>query len=95
MYRNVETLERVGLVRHVHFGHGPGLYELARSASEYLVCESCYAALAVEPAELDDVRALLRARFGYEARFGHFPIVGRCAQCAGSTSNQKGDPSHA
>ena len=49
VYRNLETLEQVGLIRHVHLGHGPGLYELARSAQEYLVCESCDAAVAVEP----------------------------------------------
>ena len=29
-YRNLETLEAIGLVRHVHLGHGPGRYELAR-----------------------------------------------------------------
>ena len=90
VYRNLETLEEVGLVRHVHLGHGPGLYELAGSAQEYLVCESCHAAVAVEPAELDEVRDLLRERFGYEARFGHFPIVGLCGSCAADTS--KGAP---
>ena len=84
VYRNLETLEQVGLVRHVHLGHGPGLYELARSAQEYLVCESCDAVVAVDPGQLDEVRALLRERFGYEARFGHFPIVGLCAHCAHS-----------
>ena len=25
VYRNLETLERAGLVRHFHAGHGPGL----------------------------------------------------------------------
>ena len=29
-YRNLETLETIGLVRHVHLGHGPGRYELDR-----------------------------------------------------------------
>jgi len=42
-YRNLETLEEVGLVRHVHLGHGPGLYALAAPEHEYLVCESCHA----------------------------------------------------
>src|SRR5262245_65572799 len=42
VYRNLETLERAGLVRHFHAGHGPGLYALAaRERDEYLVCESC------------------------------------------------------
>ena len=42
VYRNLETLEEVGLVRHVHLGHGPGpLRARGRDAREYLVCESC------------------------------------------------------
>jgi Fur family ferric uptake transcriptional regulator len=82
-YRNLETLERVGLVRHVHAGHGPGLYVLtAHGQPEYLVCERCDAVRAVRPEMLDDIRAVIRARFGHEARFGHLPLGGLCADCA-------------
>ncbi len=87
IYRNLEALERLGLIRHVHLGHGPGLY--ARSSlgpHEYLLCDSCGAHLAVDPAELDDVRELIRDRFGYEARFSHFPIAGLCPRCTGKAS---------
>jgi len=82
VYRNLERLQEVGLVRHMHLGHGPGLYVLAGSAHEYVVCESCDAMLAVDPAQLDGVRAAVRERFGYLASFGHFPIVGLCPECA-------------
>lgn len=82
VYRNLERLQEVGLVRHMHLGHGPGLYVLAASAREYLACESCSAVRAVDPVELDEVRASIRNRFGYEATFGHFPIVGLCEDCA-------------
>jgi Fur family ferric uptake transcriptional regulator len=83
VYRNLELLEEVGLVRHVHLGHGAGRYALARDADgEYLVCEGCGAVTALTPAELDDVRALVRERHGFEAMFHHFPIVGLCATCA-------------
>ena len=42
VYRNLERLEAIGLVRHVHLGHGPGLYALASSlASGYIVCDAC------------------------------------------------------
>jgi Fe2+ or Zn2+ uptake regulation protein len=83
VYRNLEALERLGLIRHVHLGHGAGLY--ARSGlgrREYLLCDSCGAHLAVEPTELDDIRDLVRRRFGYEARFTHFPVAGLCPRCA-------------
>jgi Fur family ferric uptake transcriptional regulator len=83
VYRNLETLEQVGLVRHCHLGHGPGLYVPAGADErEYLVCDSCNAVTAVERSAMDPVRALIQERFGYEARFSHFPILGLCAECA-------------
>lgn len=83
VYRNLEAFEQAGIVRHVHLGHGPGLYALVgEGESEYLYCERCGGALAVSPEELDGVRAAVAERFGYSARFTHFPIVGVCAACA-------------
>ncbi|MGH2714847.1 MAG: Fur family transcriptional regulator [Thermoleophilaceae bacterium] len=85
VYRNLETLETVGLVRHFHLGHGPGLYGLASGGErEYLVCSSCGAVRAVEPDEMEPVRSLILERFGYEVRFSHFPILGVCPDCEGS-----------
>jgi Fur family ferric uptake transcriptional regulator len=82
VYRNLETLEQVGIVRHVHFGHGPGLYQLVTGAElEYLACESCSAVRVVPARDLDGVREAIRHAFGFEARFGHFPIVGLCPEC--------------
>jgi Fur family ferric uptake transcriptional regulator len=84
VYRNLETLEKVGLVRHFHLGHSPGLYVRAGAdAREYLVCASCQTVRALDPAELEEVRDLVRDRFGWEARFSHDPIAGLCPRCAG------------
>jgi Fur family ferric uptake transcriptional regulator len=83
VYRNLETLERHGLVRHVHLGHGAGLYALlGHGEREYLFCERCHAVRALPPEELDPVRDHVRERFGYEARFTHFAIVGTCPTCS-------------
>jgi Fur family ferric uptake transcriptional regulator len=88
VYRNLETLERIGLARHVHLGHGPGLYVLVgRGECEYLFCEKCGRARAIEPERLDPVREEIKNRFGHEARFTHFAIVGTCAGCARSSSS--------
>jgi Fur family ferric uptake transcriptional regulator len=81
-YRNLEVLEDVGLVRHVHLGHGPGLYHPAGLEREFVVCESCGAVRAVAPAALDDVRAAVLDAVGYRARFTHFPLAGLCPACA-------------
>jgi Fur family ferric uptake transcriptional regulator len=85
VYRNLETLEEIGLVRHFHLGHGPGLYAPAGTGErEYLVCGSCGAVKAVDPADMTPVRAVIRERFGYRAEFSHFPILGLCPDCQGS-----------
>jgi len=83
VYRNLETLGELGLVRHFHAGHGPGRYVLeSRADQEYLACESCGVVEAVDPAALDEVRSSVRELSGFEARFSHFPIVGLCPRCA-------------
>ncbi len=82
VYRNLEALEAMGAVRHVHLGHGPGLYALVgRGSREYLVCEICDSVTAVAPGRLDGVRAAIQAEFDFDARFGHFPILGICGAC--------------
>ena len=87
VYRNLEIFEQLGLVRHVHLGHGPSLYTLANAhAFGYLVCETCDDVRTCEPPQLEGVRAEVRALSGFEARFDHFPIVGRCASCATNAS---------
>jgi Fur family ferric uptake transcriptional regulator len=83
VHRNLAQLEGLGLVRHVHIGHGPGLYALVGAAErEYIACERCGRVTSVEPAKLDPVRRAIRRKFGYEARFSHFPILGLCRSCA-------------
>src|ERR687894_1530547 len=65
VYRNLETLETVGLVRHFHLGHGPGLYAPSGAGErEYLVCNSCGTVATVDPDEMDPVRSLIEERFG-------------------------------
>ena len=83
VYRNLDRLQHLGVVTHLHVGHGPGLYALAREGGrDYLVCERCDRVTSLDPAELDNVRDYLRTRFGHHARFSHFPIHGYCESCS-------------
>jgi Fur family ferric uptake transcriptional regulator len=82
VYRNLETLEALGLVRHVHMGHGPGRYALTEARTrEYVSCERCGAYVTLAPEALDTVRAAVHEACGYTARFTHFPVVGLCPAC--------------
>jgi Fur family ferric uptake transcriptional regulator len=83
VHRNFETLERHGLVRHVHLGHGPGLYALlGEGEREYLYCERCGAVITLRPKDFDPIRRRIAQRYGFQTRFSHFAIVGTCARCA-------------
>ena len=83
VYRNLDWLEQVGIVRHVHVGHGAGLYHLAgRGGDAYLVCERCAAVTGIDAARLEQVRAEIRRVAGFDAHFDHFPIHGLCPACA-------------
>ena len=83
VYRNLDTLEQLGVVRRIHPGHGPCLYTLTGPAApEYLVCDRCGLVQAVDAATLDPVRAALHETTAWDARFSHFPIVGICPACA-------------
>src|SRR3954453_17723849 len=84
VYRNLERLEELGVVRHVHLGHGPGLYGLVGDGErEYLVCEACGQVTVAEPKRLDCAREAIRETLGFYARFTHFPIHGLCSACGG------------
>jgi Fur family transcriptional regulator, ferric uptake regulator len=51
VYRNLITLEEIGLVRHFHAGHGPGRYALAATGElDFVTCERCGALEAVPAA---------------------------------------------
>ncbi len=82
VYRNLDTLEQIGMVRHFHLPQGPGLYALSgRHEAGYASCERCGAHRALDPDAVARVAAALREVCGYEAHLSHFPIVGTCPEC--------------
>ena len=95
VYRNLQVLEELGVVHHVHLGHGPGLYALETATThEYLVCMRCDRVDAVAAERFDPVRRQIRDEFGYEAAFGHFAIAGLCGACAAAEGVGDGHDAH-
>src|SRR5437762_3779912 len=41
VYRTLDTLTDLGVVDHVHFGHGRAVYHLRDEAHQHLYCERC------------------------------------------------------
>ena len=84
VYRTLEALEELGLVEHVHLGHGPGAYHVGPSEEHHhLVCDTCGQTVDVPIAELRRAVGRVTAPLGFVPDSAHFAIVGRCAKCAG------------
>jgi Fur family ferric uptake transcriptional regulator len=91
VYRNLDWLEEIGVVRHVHLGHGAGLYQLAGAGEDaYLVCERCAGVTRLDAARLRRVHAEIEKASGFHAHFDHFPIHGLCPACTTSTARSGG-----
>ena len=41
VYRFLDDLERLGVVDHVHLGHGPAVYHFSDDTHHHLVCQTC------------------------------------------------------
>jgi Fe2+ or Zn2+ uptake regulation protein len=84
IYRNLDELEQLGVVEHVHLGHGPATYHLTTQRHGHLVCDVCGTALPIPDEFFADVAAAARRQYGFRLRPRHFALVGTCASCAGS-----------
>ena len=82
VYRNLETLENVGLVQHTHLGHGGATYHAAEELTHlHLVCGSCEA---VGDAPIEIASQFVNALaddYGFKTDVSHFAIYGTCAAC--------------
>ena len=82
VYRTLDVLEELGIVRH---GHGPNGREeyhvLPGAVHGHLHCNACGASWEISTDEAAAVVASLDAERGFEVDLSHVTIVGRCRAC--------------
>jgi Fur family transcriptional regulator, ferric uptake regulator len=77
IYRTLDLLSEIGVVRRLDLGDGPR-YELAEDHHHHLICESCGAVSEFERCPLD-LRRLKGIDFEITAHT--LEVYGRCAEC--------------
>jgi len=82
VYRFLDELERLGVVDHVHLGHGPAVYHLASDAHHHLVCDGCGSVTEVPDDVFAELRARLQAEFAFLLQPRHFAVTGYCEACS-------------
>jgi len=81
VYRNLEELERLGVVDGARLGDGPATYHLASAAHGHLVCEKCGSMTEVPDDMFWDLVRSARTEYGFVINPHRFAVTGRCANC--------------
>ena len=82
VYRTLELLEQIGLVRHAHLGHGAPSYRPAEDEHVHVVCHACGAVADADPSLVDQLARRLFDTKGFVLDRSHFTAFGRCRNCA-------------
>ena len=82
VYRTLDALEELGLVRHGHGADGREEYHVGPEAEHgHLFCSGCGGSWEIAQRQADGiVRAFRRAR-GFQVDLSHVTVVGLCADC--------------
>jgi Fur family ferric uptake transcriptional regulator len=84
VYRTLELLEELGLVRHAHLtDRAPTYHSTTAPAHVHLVCRSCQGVTEVDPQFLEPLTGSLRERYDFSTDVGHLTIFGTCGPCRG------------
>ena len=81
IYRTLEVLEELGLVRHAHLSDRAPTYHSVRGHEHFhLKCRECQRVVTVEPDVVAPLLDRLEGEFAFVADVGHLTIFGRCAE---------------
>jgi Fur family ferric uptake transcriptional regulator len=82
VYRTLDLLDRLDLVRHTHLGHGAPTYSAHEHEHVHLVCHRCGHVDEVPCADFDALAGTLRDRYGFALDASHLALSGTCRDCA-------------
>jgi Fur family transcriptional regulator, ferric uptake regulator len=81
IYRNLEELERLGVIDSTRLGSGPATYHLATAAHGHLACEQCGSMTEVPGEIFAGLVRSAQADYGFAINPHRFAVTGRCANC--------------
>jgi Fur family ferric uptake transcriptional regulator len=82
VYRTLDVLEELGLVRHGHGADGREEFHVLPAAEHgHLYCDGCGGSWEIEADEAEPLVAGLQGSRGFVVDLSHVTIVGRCAGC--------------
>lgn len=87
VYRTLDVLEDLGLVRHGHGADGREEFHVMPDAEHgHLHCSDCGGTWEIEADEAETLVGSLKASRGFAVDLSHVTIVGSCATCRDATT---------
>ncbi len=84
VYRTIGVLSELGIVNHVHAGHGPSLVRLSDNSDLVAVCQDCGAIVDLPGKAIRRLISDMQRATGFILEPGHFALEGVCANCTTS-----------
>ena len=82
VYRTLELLDDLGLIRHAHLTDRAPTYHSATSHEHaHFVCRACGETISISREEVERSLAPLAERQGFAPDYGHLTVFGTCAGC--------------
>jgi Fur family ferric uptake transcriptional regulator len=82
VYRTLEVLEELGLVRHAHLSdRAPTYHSVGGHEHFHLVCRNCRRVISVDVEEAGAFVRSLADNHAFVPDLGHLTVFGRCEEC--------------
>ncbi|MBN1583742.1 MAG: transcriptional repressor [Anaerolineae bacterium] len=94
VYRTLDLLTELGLVRRVHSGHRCHSYACAGSDRHHLICQACHRVIEFPCNGLDGLIESVRRRTGYTITEHLLELSGLCPECQDGKSTSGSAGSH-
>ena len=94
IYRTLDLLEQLDLVRHAHLQHGAPSYRPADDDHIHVVCHACGRITDQPPELVESLATELLARDGFVVDRAHLTVFGRCRGCAQAEPHARAEQIH-
>jgi Fur family ferric uptake transcriptional regulator len=84
VYRTLELLDELGLIKHAHLTDRAPTYHAAGGHEHaHLVCRRCHRVISVGTEQVAAALGPLVGEHGFAPDYGHLSVFGLCQDCAG------------
>jgi len=82
IYRTLELLNELGLIRHAHLtDRAPTYHSATGHEHAHFVCRGCKKMISVGRGEMEAALGGLAATYDFSPDYGHLTVFGTCADC--------------